>query len=154
MATPPPTLLSRSLAALSAELEADASAPDAWERAQRALADAGDDEPELRAALEARDREALRAIVAGWASGRRLLPVHDREVLKHALKAFRKSLKVTRLDAESKIGRSPTSSGRESGIVGITPPPHYPREIWDELVRQGRLLRDRHGMYELPPDAG
>ena len=42
------------------------------------------------------------------------------ETLKSALKAFRKRLKVTRLDAESKLGGGrPTTAGRQSGIVAI-----------------------------------
>jgi hypothetical protein len=41
------------------------------------------------------------------------------------------------------------SSGRQSGIVGITPPNLYPREVWDELVRVGRLKKTRDGLYEM-----
>jgi hypothetical protein len=36
--------------------------------------------------------------------------------------------------------------------VAVTPPDRYPRAVWDELVRQGRLKDARHGMYELPPE--
>jgi len=147
MANPPPRLLSAVLAALLDVEPSDA----AWSAARRALTEAGETDAELTAVIDGRDLEGLRALVAGWRSGERLLPVVDRELLKRAMKAFRKSLKLTRLDAESKIGGGPMSAGRESGIVGITPPPHYPREVWDELVRQGRLVRDRHGMVELPP---
>ncbi|MBL8858374.1 MAG: hypothetical protein JNL28_07725 [Planctomycetes bacterium] len=68
------------------------------------------------------------------------------------MKAFRKSLKVTRLDAESSINANPMSSGRQSNIVGIVPPARYPREVWDELLRQGRLLGGRQGIFELPPE--
>ena len=68
------------------------------------------------------------------------------------MKAYRKSLKVTRLDAESSIGGGPMSSGRHSTILGIRPPDRYPRSVWDELVRQKRLLGGRHGLYELPPE--
>ncbi|MBM3975966.1 MAG: hypothetical protein FJ299_03115 [Planctomycetes bacterium] len=66
--------------------------------------------------------------------------------------AFRKTLKITRLDSESSIGGGPMSSGRHSSIVGITPPNRYGRDVWDELVRQKRLLGGRHGVYELPPE--
>jgi hypothetical protein len=71
-------------------------------------------------------------------------------VLERALKAFRKRLKVTRLDDESKVGGSPMSSGRRSSVVGITPPERYPPSVWAELARQGRLIADRGGTYELP----
>ncbi|MAB77840.1 MAG: hypothetical protein CMJ89_00680 [Planctomycetes bacterium] len=67
------------------------------------------------------------------------------------MKAYRKRLKLTLLDAESAVGGGPMSGGRTSDIVGITPPDHYPREVWDELVVLGRLVDARYGMYELPP---
>jgi hypothetical protein len=146
------TLLSASLAKLAGELAADAQAARPWAEARRALDTYGERDAELRAAVDAKDAAALGALVVQWQTGKRHLPEHDREVLKRALKAFRKSLKLTRLDAESSLGVGPMSSGRQSGIVGMTPPPRYPREVWDELVRQGRLLAGRHGTYELPPE--
>jgi hypothetical protein len=69
--------------------------------------------------------------------------------LKLALKAFKKRLKLTRLDAESKIGVGPMSSGATWGIVAIMPPNQYPRAIWDELVKLGKLKRAEQGMYSL-----
>jgi hypothetical protein len=71
------------------------------------------------------------------------------EELKQAFKAFKKRLKVTRLDAESQFTRNPLSTGRGSGIVAITPPNQFPQAIWDELVKQGKLKKAGHGMYEL-----
>jgi hypothetical protein len=69
--------------------------------------------------------------------------------LKLALKAFKKRLKLTRLDAESRIGVGPMSSGSTWGIVAIIPPNQYPRSVWDELVRQGKLKNAGEGMYAL-----
>jgi hypothetical protein len=145
-------LMSRHLAQIAGELGGQADDSAAWSRAREVLGAARASEPELAAVIDAKDAAALRAIVAEWASGKRVLPEQDREVLKRALKAFRKSLKVTRLDAESSIGVGPMSSGRHSGIVGVIPPPRYPREVWDELVRQGRLRGGKQGIYELPPE--
>jgi hypothetical protein len=71
------------------------------------------------------------------------------EQLKHALKAFRKRLKLTRLDEESRIGRSPVTSGKSSGIVAISPPLDFPEAVWEELVRQGKLKKGGRGTYEL-----
>jgi hypothetical protein len=71
--------------------------------------------------------------------------------LKAALKAFKKRLKLTCLDDQSRIGVGPMSSGRPSGIVAITPPDQYPTAVWEELVRQGKLRHSGSGMYELPP---
>lgn len=69
--------------------------------------------------------------------------------LKSALKAFRKRLKLTCLDDQSRIGVGPLSSGRKASIVGITPPDQFPQAVWDELVRQGKLRRSGGGQYEL-----
>jgi len=69
--------------------------------------------------------------------------------LKAALKAFRKRLKLMQLDDQSRIGKSPMSSGRPSGIVGITPPDQFPQAVWEELARQGKLRRAGNGLYEL-----
>lgn len=74
----------------------------------------------------------------------------DHAMLKNALGAFKKRLKLARLDDESRLGRGPMSSGGRSGIVAISPPTRYPQAVWDELVRQGRLRRAGHGLYELP----
>jgi hypothetical protein len=72
-----------------------------------------------------------------------------REELKQALKAFKKRLKLTRLDAESNISGGPLSSGRDSGIVAIMPPNQFSQAVWDELVKQGKLKKAGHGTYEL-----
>jgi len=56
--------------------------------------------------------------------------------LKGALKAFKKRLKLTQLDAESKIAGGPLTSGRGSGIVAIMPPIEYPPEVWEELAKE------------------
>ncbi len=119
---------------------------------QQVLVECGETEPDLQLAVRDGDRSALRAIVDAWMSGKRHLIEHDRAVLKRALKAFRKRLKVTLLDAESSIGGGPMSGGRKSSIVAITPPHRYPRAVWDELVRQKRLLGGKDGMYELVPE--
>ena len=77
----------------------------------------------------------------------------DSAQLKNALKAFKKRLKLTRLDDESRLGHGAMSSGGQSGIVAIPPPTRYPQAVWDELVRQGKLRRAGHGLYELPDES-
>jgi hypothetical protein len=129
---------------------ADGSSSD-WSAARAALDAAGEAEGELPGIVEAEDRAALTALLEGWASGKTLRPVHDRGVLKRAVKAFRKRLKVTRLDEESRIGGM-FSKGERSGITGVEPPDSYGPDVWDVLVHDGRLIDASHGMLELPPE--
>jgi hypothetical protein len=75
-----------------------------------------------------------------------------KDELKAALKAFKKRLKLTRLDQESKMTRRPTTTGHPSDVVGIRPPDQFAPAVWEELIRQGKLKRDKHGMYELIGD--
>jgi hypothetical protein len=71
--------------------------------------------------------------------------------LKRALKAFRKRLKLVRLDDESSNTRGVFSGGKVSGIIAIPPPRQFPQAVWDELVKQGRLL-ESGDQYALPKD--
>jgi hypothetical protein len=73
----------------------------------------------------------------------------SKEELRLAMKAFRKRLKLTRLDDESGMGYGPMSSGQKSGIVAIRPPDQFPKAIWQELAKQGKLKHDRGGLYSL-----
>jgi hypothetical protein len=76
--------------------------------------------------------------------------VPSREVLKSAYNAFKKRWKLTRLDYESRIGRGPLSAGSKSAIVGIAAPKEFPRAVWEELVKQGRLKHAGSGLYAMP----
>ncbi len=67
------------------------------------------------------------------------------EELKRAYKAFKKRLKLARLDDES--GLSPGS--KRSAIQGITPPTGHPLGIWEELVVAGKLRREGSGTYSM-----
>ncbi len=73
----------------------------------------------------------------------------SKEELKHAFKAFRKKLKVTRLDAESGLNYGPTTAGKKFDIVAITPPQQFSKTVWDELVKQGKLKHAGQGTYEI-----
>ena len=115
------------------------------------VAACGGDDGELGLAIECEDEAELRRILEAWHTGAEHLFLHDREVLKRAMKAYRKRLKVTLLDAESSLGGGPFSSGKASDIVGITPPSRYPEAVWQELARQKRLVHCGQGTYELPP---
>ena len=72
------------------------------------------------------------------------------EERRKALKAFKKRLKLTQLDEDSKLGHSPLT-GSKSSVVAIQPPAGFGREIWEELADQGYLKRGGGGFYELVP---
>ena len=57
--------------------------------------------------------------------------------------------KLARLDDESRLGHGAMTTGGKSGIVAIVPPAQFPRAIWDELARQGKIRRAGEGLYEL-----
>ena len=73
----------------------------------------------------------------------------DSETCKKALKAFRKRESVTRLDDESKLGRSPLTKGGTTSSLAIAPPIEWPDEVWRELARQGKLKDVGGGFYQL-----
>jgi hypothetical protein len=72
-----------------------------------------------------------------------------KEELKAAFKAFKRRLKLARLDEESKLSRRATTSGAGSAIVGIVPPNEFSQAVWEDLVKQGKLKKAGHGTYEL-----
>ncbi len=67
------------------------------------------------------------------------------EDLKKAYKAFKKRLKLARLDDASGLSRG----SKTTKIGGITPPSGFPLEIWEELVAQGKLKREGGGIYSI-----
>jgi hypothetical protein len=73
----------------------------------------------------------------------------SKDELALALKAFRKRLKLTRLDDESRLGYGPMTGGGKSGVVAIKPPDQFRREVWEELAKQGKLKYTGRGLYEL-----
>jgi len=68
--------------------------------------------------------------------------------LKAALTAFKKRYKLTKLDQESKLGGGrPTTTGKASDLAGIVPPREFPRDVWEELARQGKIKDAGGGFY-------
>jgi hypothetical protein len=76
-------------------------------------------------------------------------PPIDPALLKKAMRAFRKRLRLTVLNDESRLGGRYTSSGRKSSIVAIQGPYGYPPEVWKALVEEGKLRDAGRGFYEL-----
>jgi hypothetical protein len=79
--------------------------------------------------------------------------VPNPEEMKKALKAFRKRLKLTRLDEESKLSSRAMTGGRQSNIVAIMPPREFAPSVWEALVAQGKLRKSGSGFYELVDEA-
>lgn len=69
--------------------------------------------------------------------------------LKSAMRAFRKRLKLTKLDDESRLGNRAMTGGRQSQIVAILAPREFPPYVWEELAKQGKLKSAGSGFYEL-----
>ncbi len=73
------------------------------------------------------------------------------ELLKQAFGAFKKRLKLTKLDHESKLGASrPMTGGKKTDGMGIIPPNQFPRDVWQELAKQGKIKDMGGGFYSLP----
>lgn len=151
MFDPMKELLATVVAVAASRLRTDPENRGAWSEVSAARAATGDTDPDLAAVIESEDAARLMELAEAWYTGARALPESDRAVLKRAIKAYRKSLKLTRLMDESRLGHSAMTSGHASGIVGIVPPPQYPRAVWDQLSRQGQLIARHGGLYELPP---
>ena len=80
------------------------------------------------------------------------VPNHEEispEILKRAFKAFKKRLKLTALDEDSRLGGGAFSKG-SAKVTAIQPPNQYPPEVWHALHRQGKIRDIGHGLYELP----
>ena len=128
-----------------------AAAASSWAEMERVLAEA-DAEEDIETAMPILERSLpdMDALLAGWAAGTKPLSEWDKGVLKRALKAYRKRLKLVRLDDESSSSRNPLSRGEGSAITGVKAPEQYAPEIWAVLVKQGRLVDAGHGLFELP----
>ncbi len=139
------------------ELEAPDSGP-LWGEIQRLFIKAKADPTQVASAVAGRDPQALQHllnVLRGLESEatpeeEEDLPDVPGETLREAMKAFRKRLKLMRLDHESKLGRSPLTSGKDAQFDSILPPDQYPAEVWKVLARKGQLESTGRGFYKLP----
>ena len=69
------------------------------------------------------------------------------EVLRKAYKAFKKRLKLEQL-ADASLGGGAMSGG-DRGLIAVSPPDQYPKEVWEELARLGKIKNSGYGLYEL-----
>jgi len=146
-------LTCRTIVDLAAALAsaADAATSDRlWNEVRAIWSATAETDETMTAALAAKDAAVLGRLAAEWSSGARRLPERDQAIFKRAMKAYRKRLKLTQLDAASTIGGRGLSSGSRAEIVAIQPPNQYPREVWETLAGLGRLVSAGHGLYEVP----
>jgi hypothetical protein len=146
-------LLSTRLRTAAERLAAGADGAEAdaiWREAFRSVEAAGADEVE-DVALPVMEKSLpdLQALLARWDAGKAPLPEWDKEVLKRAMKAWKRRLEITRGDDEITGGRNPLSRGASSSITGVKGPERYPPDVWALLVKQGKLRDAGHGLLEL-----
>ena len=109
--------------------------------------------------IATRDIDALRAIIDALQHGERgehtletpaekTFDIPD-DTLKRAMQAFRKRLKLTRLDHESRLGVGPMTSGKKAEVDAILAPREFDDEVWEALVQQGKLKSAGGGFYSL-----
>ena len=139
-----------------AGMDAAAAGPH-WGALHKLLLKAKVDPHAIMRLVTARDA-AQAALMLRWLKGEEVevaapvpaeAPKVDPDVMKAAMKAFRKRLKFARLDAESRLGVRPTTTGKRAEIDAIIAPSDYPRSVWEALVAAGRLRNDGGGFYAL-----
>lgn len=91
-----------------------------------------------------------RRSASGRAPGRSR--VATEEELKLALKAIRRKMRHLIVEDEARGGGKFGLGGRKSTITGITPPHEFPLEVWEELVKRGKLKKEPQGLYSLLVD--
>ena len=153
MTTPDDWILSNRFRALASRLAEGVDGEEAdrlWDGLEADLVAAeADEDADVALPVLERSLEEVQGLIEAWDSGQRALPKRDREILKRALKAYRKRLKLARRDDESSHGRNPLSKGESSGIVGVKAPEQFSREVWDTLIARGVLRDAGYGLLEL-----
>ncbi len=159
----PPALLTDLLAAADRIAASDAaSAGPHWGAMHKLLLKAKVPPAEIMPLVAGRDAAGLKRLLARLAgspivedapaTAAEAKPVIDPDTLAHAMKAFRNRLKLTRLDAESRLGVGPMSGGKKHGIDAIVPPREFPIAVWEALADAGKLRRAGGGFYGLPEE--
>lgn len=123
---------------------------DAWSTVARLLPRATTNQAEAARVIKSKDAAGLLALIDEIERPpvAPAQPAHatDQE-MKDAMHAFRKRLKLARLDDESRLGSRYTTGGRHSRIDAIEPPRDFPKRVWDALVQAGRLVDTGKGFY-------
>jgi len=143
---------------LRTELESGGE-PATWGRVQKLLLSIKAAPSETARAVMGRDLPTLDQLLAALQGEEtepppseepRSLPEFPDEELRKAMKAFRRRLKLTKLDHESKLGHSPLTTGKDAAFDSILPPSGFDEDIWRVLVERGQLEELGYGFYRLP----
>ena len=129
------------------------AADEGWALAERLLTRVPVDQTEASRACAERDIDGFDALVSGLENpapkANPTVAVTEAQ-MDAALRAFKKRLKLTRLNDESKLGNRYVTGGHKSSIDAIQPPRDHPQEVWAALVAAGRLKDTGKGFYALP----
>ncbi len=163
--TPPtssadPAALIQAAADLRATINEEADGA-AWGAMQKALLAAKADSSQVARTIMGRDLKSLDAMLSvlqGHEPEAEIeadasdapLPDFPNDQLRDAMKAFRRRIKLTKLDHESKLGRSPLTSGKNADFDSILPPREFPDDLWKVLVQRGELEQLGYGFYRIP----
>ena len=131
-----------------------------WGAMQRLLVKAKADPSSVARAIATRDLELIDQLIALLRDPELEIAVPESEVekgpeipveiLRDAMRAYKKRMKLTKLDQESKLARSPLSSGKDATFDAIIPPNQFPPEVWRALVSIGELEATGEGFYKIP----
>lgn len=161
----PPQLVKEIDAALARLEAADAAAAGPhWGAMHKLLLKAKVDPHALMRVVGARDVAELRRAVArakgeavedaAGAGADAASREFDVELLQEALRHFRKRLKLSQLDADSRLSHGPMSGTGQYRIQSMVPPRDYPHAVWEALVRAGKLRREGDGFYSIVEQPG
>ena len=157
--TPARTIALTEAATLRPSLSAQRIGPE-WGELQRTLIKAGADATLVSRAIATRDLDLVDRLLANLRDPSIEVEAPEPppdpgtdlpdELLHDAMRAYRKRLKLTRLDHESKLARSPLSSGKDADFDAIIPPNQFPPEVWRTLAARGELESTGQGFYRIP----
>ncbi len=130
-----------------------------WGQLHKHLVKAGADPKEIMPIVMGRDLEALSHLIARLKgeeaapepadTEQATLPEIPDETKRAAMKAFRRRMKLVRLDHESKLGVGPMTSGKKADFDSILPPREFEDIVWKVLAAEGHLKATGRGFYGL-----
>ncbi len=145
---------------IATALEADGAEAALWGQLHKALAAAKADSNEVMPMIMGRDLNAIGHLLARLRGDEAPIeepeatdePIPDvpAEVKRQAMKAFRRRIKLMRLDHESRLGVGPLTGGKAADFDSMLPPHDYPDEVWRALAADGLLRSTGRGFYALP----